>query len=320
MNKLAPSFASILLLFSCTASQPSEVASTDTLSTSVNSAPAVIAEAPVDRPEAVIDPALTNTDTLFNMLARLDAVHGSFVAAEKITENFIDAANPESKRVFIAFLIQSGEGEYGGMHSDVAFETIFSVLAIFEMADDELTYVTHAEVDVSSSGGLILSTAEAEQIKLAEEKYGVLVHSKSSEEGAGDSGFRRDDASLHVLMDGKIEVVFKETLDDFSFASNETDSYGEQTTTVELTVLDSKTNGLFDIQTVRTTSGNSWTEVEEEEPAADESDESAETSEAADSENEDAGNETEPSEESEADDGIDIYKFMGGVYEITNDN
>jgi len=44
--------------------------------------------------------------------------------------------------------------------------------------------------------------------------------------------------------------VFERTLDDFSFASNESDYYRETTITTTLTVLPEKTNDLFNIEVV----------------------------------------------------------------------
>jgi hypothetical protein len=314
MIKQRTLFAFALIALSCcTANKQSELSNSQVKNdTTVTSSSYATTNEEANKTAAVPDSTLHEIDTLFNTLAKLNVVHGNFVSVTSITENFLDANDPSSSRQLLAYLIQSGEGQYGGMHEGVPFETVYSVLAIFEDREGDLNYITHLELAASSSGGLVVSTTEGEEIKLTDGKYGVMIHNKSSEEGAGDSGFRRDEGELYVLVNGKPEKVFQTTLDDFSFASNETDSYGEQTTTVALSVLDSKTNGLFDIQTVKSTTGNSWTE--EEETPSEESEESDESSEETEE-----TEESEPAEE-EVDDGVDLYKWNGTSYEISEDN
>jgi hypothetical protein len=128
---------------------------------------------------------------------------------------------------------------------------------VFEMNEDGLLQlVDHVDLGSSENFGLYAYGMDGEAIMLSDERYGVLIHNKSSEEGAGDSGFRRDVVSLYVFLKGKITSVFETTVDDFHFSSDEQGSWYESTTTVQIAVLEEKANGLFNLSTVSSTATN----------------------------------------------------------------
>lgn len=246
---------------------------------------------------AVPDQSLKDADTLFNFLARLQLVKGEFESVEVVTNSFVDPGNLKSGDL-IAVVVTSGEGEYIGGREDIGFATQHALLAVLQWNEKEqLELVDHLDLGSTESMGLYAYTVESDAFMLAEDRYGVLVHNKSSEEGAGDSGFRRDDVTLYVLLNGKITAVFENTIDDFHFSSDEQGSWYESTTTVVVTALEEKTNGLFNIGTQASTVTSGSEPEGESEPA------------------EEPAVESNPDEEGPADDGSAIFKWNGERYQ-----
>jgi hypothetical protein len=242
---------------------------------------------------------LQGTDTLFNYLARLQLVQGEFQTAEVVTNSFIDTNNL-SREGLIALLVITGEGEYNGGRENIQFATQHALLAVFEWTKEgSLVLVDHLDLGTSENFGLYAYDVGGEALMLSDDRYGVLIHNKSSEEGAGDGGFRKDVVSLYVFVKGKITAVFETTVNDFQFSSDEQGSWYESTTTVQVTVLEEKTNGLFDLGTVSSTVTNG-SEPEEEESG----EESAPQQEPE--------NPTEPSSE----DNNATFKWNGEAYEL----
>lgn len=208
---------------------------------------------------------LQGVDTLFNHLARLQLLQGEFESAQIITNAFIDPATLSGDGL-IAALVTTGEGEYNGGRENIQFATQHAVLAVFKQSDDGLTMLNSLDLGSSENFGLYACDISGEALMLSEERYGVLIHQTSYEEGAGDSGFRKDDVSLYVLLNNEITLAFETTIDDFQFSSDEQGSWYESTTTVELATPGEKTNGLFDLSTVSSTATNG-SEPEEDEIA-----------------------------------------------------
>src|SRR5688572_32745523 len=117
----------LALLIGCTSKPPSEIVQKSDTTRNYSTASAIV---PEDRAPAVMDTTLKDADTLFNSLVKMEAVHGNFISVTRITENFIDASNLSSEKILPAFLILSGDGEYGGMHEGVAYQNLYSVLAV----------------------------------------------------------------------------------------------------------------------------------------------------------------------------------------------
>ena len=200
----------------------------------------------------------SGADSLFNILVRKQIVRGTLDRVTLITDKLLDPAGLTDSRSLLAVLVHSGEGE----GYQTKFATAYSVLAVFEQHDDHVTLVDYADLGEVTNYGLQQASTEADSIMLAENHFAIVIHNKSSEEGAGDSGYRRDFAQIYIVLNNKLTNVFEKTIDDFSFASNESDYYRETTITTTLTVLPEKTNGLFNIQV--TTAGDNRVISEEE--------------------------------------------------------
>jgi hypothetical protein len=215
---------------------------------------------------------LKDTDTLFNFLARRELVQGQFSFVSVVTSNFIDVSHLAKERPLLGVLVVSGEGAYAGGRQDVQFATQYAVFAVLEWNENsELQLVDHLDLGKTESQGLYAFEVDGTEMTLAEGRNGVLIHSKSSEEGAGDGGFRRDDVVLYVLMNDKITPVLETNLEDYGFSSDEQGSWEERTSTTEITPLEEATNGLVDLLIRTTTVTNGSTPEEEteqpEEPA-----------------------------------------------------
>jgi len=217
--------------------------STSQGTTTIPSGPAEITKVP-NWSIPVVD--VSGIDSLFNILARKQIVRGTLGSVTLITNMLLDPSVLNDSRNLLAVLVLSGEGE--GYQTQ--FATEYSILAVFEQRDGQVTLVDYADLGETTNYGLQMFSTEADSIMLAENRFAILLHNKSSEEGAGDSGYRRDFAQLYILVNNKLTNVFERTLDDFSFASNESDYYRETTITTTLTVLPEKTNDLFNIEVV----------------------------------------------------------------------
>ena len=198
---------------------------------------------------------LQGVDTLFNYLARLQLLQGEFESAEIITSSFIDP-KASSRDGLIALLVTTGEGQYNGGRENIQFATQHALLAVFDKTEKGLVLLSSLDLGSSENFGLYAYEIAGEALMLSNERYGVLIHNKSSEEGAGDSGFRKDVVSLYVFLNNVISPVLETTIDDFQFSSDEQGSWYESTTTVQLAALEEKTNGLFDLSTVSSTATN----------------------------------------------------------------
>ncbi|MEO7990983.1 MAG: hypothetical protein ABI663_15655 [Chryseolinea sp.] len=243
MKKIIPFL--ILILLSCSQKEkPDALAAADSTihdTTTIPQSPTEIAKAP-NWSAPVVD--ITGVDSLFNILARKQIVRGTLGDVALITNKLLDPAALNDSRNLLAVLIHSGEGE--GYQTE--FETEYSILAVFEQRDGQVTLLDYADLGEVTNYGLQKFSMEADSIMLAENRFAIMVHNKSSEEGAGDSGYRRDFAQLYVFLNNKLINVFEKTIDDFSFASDESDYYRETTITTTLTILPEKTNDLFNIQ------------------------------------------------------------------------
>ena len=304
-------FLTLALFISC-GTQKSDSSEND--STAVAHKEAVTGEpqAESDAPASEVDASLNASDTLYNVLARAGALQGEFIALSVVTENFLDANSLDKSRNLLAVIVWTGAGEYQGARDGFDYETEFATLAVFEETENGYKIIDHAAVGESYNHGLVGGTTEAESLQLSEEQFAVITHAQSSEEGAGDYGFRKDEASIYVLLNNKISSVFEFTPDDYVFSSNEMGSSADRTITSELSVLEEMTKGLFDIQLNTTQTENISEEPSEEEDteSPEESEEPAEESE----EQEDAA-ESEETESGEEENPITVYKWNGTKYE-----
>ena len=206
------------------------------------------------------DPNLRNADTLFNVLARKEVLEGEFVALTVMTESFLDIRSSGPGRKLLAAFVQTGEGQYSGLREGQTYETIHSVLGVFERKDESYVLVAFADLGNGGDYGLKLYVTEAESMTLAPDRDAVMIHSRSSASGAGDYGFRRDDVSVYILLNNVVTSIIETTLEDYQFSSDEQTSMAEQTITTELSVLETMTKGLHDIRLVTTTVGSSTAE------------------------------------------------------------
>jgi hypothetical protein len=219
---------------------------------------------------------LENADTLFNIMARQKLLEGEFMGVTVMTESFIDLKAGRKKRNLLAALIETGVGEYTGGREG-SYETTHAVLAVFEQKDEGLSLVAHANVGEGGGYGLKLFTTTAETVSLMPEGEAVMIHSKSSESGAGDYGFRKDDVSIYILLNDAITSVFETTLEDYQFTSDEQTSTAEQTITSEINVLESITKGMYDIRLFTTTVLSGTGDAEEDGGEQDKSDNTPES-------------------------------------------
>jgi hypothetical protein len=220
-----------------------------------NRAVETFAEMEMDSSSADISQVIANlegSDTLFNILARLHLLEGELVGITVMTESFVDLNSGPKKRNLLAALIETGVGEYTGSR-EASHETTHAVLAVFERNLDGVFLIAHANVGEGGGYGLKLFPTTAETISLAPSAEAVMIHSKSSESGAGDYGFRKDDVSIYILLDNAITSVFETTLDDYQFTSDEQTRTAEQTISSEINILETASKGLFDIRLFTTT-------------------------------------------------------------------
>lgn len=195
-------------------------------------------------------------DSLFNILVRKKVVRGEFEGVKLITNRVLDAAKPDDTRNLLAVLVLTSltpiENNYGTIQ--------YAVLAIFEQHDDSVSVVDFADLGEGGSYGIRESHTEADSMMLAENRFAIVVHNKSSEEGAGDSGYRKDDAELYFLINNKLTKIFECTIDDFYFVSNESDSYYERTSTTTIAPQPEKSKGLFNLKVTTVTDQRAITE------------------------------------------------------------
>jgi len=246
----------VALLLACK-TKPSD----DHLSDSVKTAVDSIVSSSVNENVVYEDATSAEADSLFNTLVRNGIIQGEFSGFVQV-DNFIDADHLDGSRNLLAGFFQAGEGEYTGIREGQTYATVHSVLAIFESTETGYRLVDYITADDGAISNLVISSTEAEAIQLTSTLSAVMLHSKSSEEGAGDSGYNRDNAEIYVLLNDKITSVLQIALEDSGFSSNEIDAYYQYSNTSQLEILDIGTNGLFDLK-VTTTSTSSGTEEEE---------------------------------------------------------
>jgi hypothetical protein len=221
----------------------------------------------ISRPMADLEGA----DTLYNILARLKLLEGELVGVTVMTESFVAINSGPGKKELVAALIETGIGEYTGLR-EASHETTHAVLAVFEWQNDGYSLVAQANVGDGGGYGIKLFTTTAETVSLMPGGEAVMIHSKSSESGAGDYGFRKDDVAIYILLNNSITSVFETTLEDYQFTSDEQTATAERTVTSEINVLETVTKGLYDIRQFTTTvlSRTDDEEESEKEPKADE--------------------------------------------------
>jgi hypothetical protein len=251
----------------CTISQP---ATTETKNVSDSIAQSKDSVSTTEDLSAFLNSTLKDADTLFNALVQKNIINGEFESVTVITENLIDVAGTRSDG-YMAALVCSGEGQYGGINPEIKFATVHVYLAVFELKDDRYELLTAIPVGDTGGHGLYASFATSEELKISEDQFAAMVHFNSSEEGAGDYGFRKDEADVYVLKNKNIVKAITVTFEDFQFSSDEQGSYAERTITSTLSILDTKTNGLFDLS-INTTETSSGSEPEESEEAPSETD------------------------------------------------
>jgi hypothetical protein len=196
-----------------------------------------------------------DNETFFKALVEKKFVAGELIDISFITEDFASVERDDSAKLSVA-LIRSGEGTYAGAREDIQYATIHCLLVVFTSVGEEQVFRDFLSLGDVESQGLISGDIEAEEIKIAGDKAAALIHFKSSEEGAGDYGFRKDDVALYVFSKGKLTSVLEANLDDFQFSSDEQGSYSERTSTTEFKVLETQTKGFNDISLLTTTSIN----------------------------------------------------------------
>lgn len=282
----------VIMLFSCGPPGKNETVTADSTTTdSVSTTSSVVTETPAVTNWSTPVSDVSGADSLFNLLARKQIVRGTFGDVDVLTDQFIDPDNLSNSKKLLAVLVHSGEGE--GYNTQ--FATLYTVLAVFEQQADQVALIDFVDLGEGGSYGIQQSTTEGDSVMLAENKFAARVHYLASEEGAGDSGYRKESAEVYVLLSNKLVKVFESDLEDFSFASNEEDYYRETTITTTFQVLPEKTKNLFNLQI--STSG-SRTELEEGEDAKNENAESM--------------------DEDKMRDGI--YQWNGKVYEWVKEN
>ncbi|WP_133259623.1 hypothetical protein [Pseudochryseolinea flava] len=202
-----------------------------------------------------------DNETFFKALVEKKFVAGELIDITFITENLVSVEEGESAQLSVA-LIQSGEGEYVGGREGIQYATVHCMLVVFKKVGEEQVFRDFVSLGDVESQGLVSGSIEGEEIKITDDNAAVLIHFKSSEEGAGDYGFRKDDASLYVFVKSKLTSVLEMTLEDYQFSSDEHGDYSERSSVTEIKVLDSKSNGLYDIS-LHTTVNVSVTKDEE---------------------------------------------------------
>jgi hypothetical protein len=211
-----------------------------------------------------------DNETFFKALVEKKFVAGELIDIAFITDNLVSDGGTDPSKYSVA-LIRSGEGTYAGPREGIQYATIHCLLAVFKQVNEEQLFRDFRSLGDVESQGLISGDIEAEPIEISGNHHAVLIHFKSSEEGAGDYGFRKDDASLYVFVNNKLTSVLDVTLDDFEFSSDEQGSYRERTRMTEFKILETQTDGFNDISLLTTTSISVTGEEEstDETPSAD---------------------------------------------------
>jgi hypothetical protein len=222
----------------------------------------------------------TEVASLTTELLKIHPIAGTFISAEKVSENVLDLSNVEGTRRLLAIWIQSGEGEYQGTREQ-EYQTIHSRIAVFDLADT-VTKLLDLKDFESSSQGLYLYQEMFETFDLTKQAKAIVIHHESSEEGAGDSGFSTDEIEVFAVKDNKLYSIFTTTLDESNFSSDEMGSYSESNTKREITILESTSNGLFDISIHTETTGTSFEAPAESEEVDAESEAISEETESSD--------------------------------------
>ena len=253
-----------IILFSCSSPNKGDTLSAD--STTTDSAVAVTTVAEKTNWSTPVS-GLSGSDTLFNFLARKKIVQGEFGDVSILTDKLIDPGNLMNEKRHLAVLVHSGEG--AGYNTK--FASLYTVLAVFELQADQVIMIDAVNLGEATSYGIKTGVTEGDSVMLAENEFAARVHYRDAEEGAGDSGYRRESAEVYVLLNNRLVKVFESDIEDFSFASDEQSYYRETTITTTLTVLTEKTNGLFNLQITTSRTG---TELEEDQPTKSESGES----------------------------------------------
>ena len=228
---------------------------------------------------------------LADELQKINPMQGSLMGSEIISEKVLDVTDINGERELFAIWIKAGAGEYQG-NRESEYQTVYSRLAVFETADTVTTLVSLKDFE-SQSQGLYLYEETVETFDLTSSRQAIVIHHMSSEEGAGDSGFSKDEIEVYAIKDNELYSIFSTPLNESSFSSDEMGSYSESNTTRELKILEESTNGLFDISIYAVTSETSFEEPEETEELDSESQPASE---------ENAEEETEPTAD-DSDDG-----------------
>lgn len=289
---------SVFVLQRCSTSTTSESTNQDT--TSLHKAHTEIqSDQALPSSSAVPNTSLTELDTVFNLLVRNESsVKGTFADASVVTESLLNVGNPTATENYLMILVHTGEGEYAGLRDGIKFGTEYSWLVVLKEIAEGYEYVDHADLGGRESHGLVAEFTEGGELELMPGKFAAIIHSKGSEEGAGDYGYKRDNAQLFALNGDKIIKIFDVNLEDSNFSSNEMGSWSEQTSTTELKSLQSITMGLFDLMTTTVT------ESRQSDPDEDE----------VESDSEEEQNNEAASSEEDTDDGIDVYVWNGKEY------
>jgi hypothetical protein len=197
------------------------------------------------------------------MLQKVNPMEGTFLSVEMVSDKVLDVSDIKGSREMLAIWIQTGDGEYQGGR-DQEYQTIYSRLAVFEMIDT-ITKLVDIKDFESSSGGLQLYEERIETYDLTDSRQAIVVHHESSESGAGDYSFSLDEIEVFAIKDNKIVSIFATTLTDNKYSSDEVSAWSELKITSELTILESSTNGLFDISVYTVKEETSGGEEEGEE-------------------------------------------------------
>jgi len=207
-------------------------------------------------------------DSLVTVLKRERDIDGEIFDVSVVSDHFLNAADPMHARDLIAILIQSGDGTYEGSREwpggvPIPFQSVYSILAVYEDTPDGFLLIANADLETASSSGLVASSLDAEKVQLRNNQYAALVHLRSSEEGAGDSGFTRDIAYLYVLLDFHLISTMEFPIMDEGFSSDEVSRGSSYSTTTEFTILETSTKGLLDIRLVSTSTSSMESDASE---------------------------------------------------------
>jgi hypothetical protein len=260
----------------------------------------------------------TDAAELTAELLEISSMDGSLISSEIITHDVLDVSAPGGERELIAIWIQTGAGEYQGTR-EREYQTVYSRLAVFERADT-VTALLNLKDFESVSQGLYLYEQTVETFDLTATHQAIVIHHLSSEEGAGDSGFSKDEIEVYAIKENELYTIFSTPLNESSFSSDEMGSYSESNTTRELKILEESSNGLFDISIYAVTSETSFEEPEETEELDSESQPDSEES--SEEETELTADQSDASESPDNDDASKeeyepptiIYRWNGTQY------